>query len=173
MEFNQVLELVKVVSDSELTTFSYEEGNQKILMQTGNVVMAPAVENEPGMTQKTAAAAHTVERSTNMSSINEENSVNAGTGANAGSSAEISAAPKEGGTLVTSPLVGRFYAAPSEDAEPFIKVGDTVKKGQVLAIVEAMKLMNEIESEYDGVVAEILVENGQGVEYGQPLFRLQ
>ncbi|MCM1325171.1 MAG: acetyl-CoA carboxylase biotin carboxyl carrier protein [Bacteroidales bacterium] len=174
MEFNQVLELVKVVSDSELTTFSYEEGNQKILMQTGNVVAAPAVEKEIGMMQKTAAAAHAeVQGGNTNSGINEENSVKASADANAGSGAEISAVPKEGGTLVKSPLVGRFYAAPSEDAEPFVKVGDTVKKGQVLAIVEAMKLMNEIESEYDGVVAEILAENGQGVEYGQALFRLQ
>ena len=74
---------------------------------------------------------------------------------------------------ITSPLVGTFYTAPSEDAEPFVKVGDTVKKGQTLAIVEAMKLMNEIESEFDGVVTEILVENEDNVEYGQPLFRIQ
>lgn len=77
------------------------------------------------------------------------------------------------GKLVTSVLVGTFYTAPSEDAEPFVRVGDTVTKGQTLAIVEAMKLMNEIESEFDGVVAEIFVENGQAVEYGQPLFRLK
>ena len=80
---------------------------------------------------------------------------------------------EKGGNLVKSPLVGTFYAAPSEDAEPFIKVGDTVKKGQTLAIVEAMKLMNEIESEFDGVVTEILVENEENVEYGQPLFKIQ
>ena len=80
---------------------------------------------------------------------------------------------EKGGNFVKSPLVGTFYAAPSEDAEPFIKVGDTVKKGQTLAIVEAMKLMNEIESEFDGVVTEILVENEENVEYGQPLFRIQ
>ena len=78
-----------------------------------------------------------------------------------------------GGKLVESPLVGTFYAAPAEDAAPFVAVGDTVKKGQTLAIVEAMKLMNEIESEFDGIVEEILVENGQAVEYGQPLFRIK
>ena len=76
------------------------------------------------------------------------------------------------GQIVKSPLVGTFYAAPSEDAEPFVSVGDSVKKGQTLAIVEAMKLMNEIESDFDGKVAEIYVENGQAVEYGQPLFRI-
>ena len=77
------------------------------------------------------------------------------------------------GKIVTSLLVGTFYASPSEEAEPFVRVGDTVAKGQTLAIVEAMKLMNEIESEFDGVVEEIFVENGQAVEYGQPLFRLK
>ena len=82
-------------------------------------------------------------------------------------------AEEKGGNVVKSPLVGTFYAAPSEDAQPFVKVGDTVKKGQTLAIVEAMKLMNEIESEFDGVVTEILVENEDNVEYGQPLFRIQ
>ena len=71
-----------------------------------------------------------------------------------------------------SPLVGTFYAAPAEDADPYVSVGTTVKKGQVMAIVEAMKLMNEIESDFDGTVEEIYVENGQAVEYGQPLFRL-
>ena len=64
-------------------------------------------------------------------------------------------------------------AAPAEDADPFVKVGDTVKKGQVVAIVEAMKLMNEIESEVDGVIAEVLVKNGEMVDYGKPLFRVK
>lgn len=74
--------------------------------------------------------------------------------------------------MVKSPLVGTFYTAPSEDADPFVQVGDQVKSGQTLAIVEAMKLMNEIESEYTGEIKEVLVENGQMVEYGQPLFRI-
>ena len=74
------------------------------------------------------------------------------------------------GKIVKSPLVGTFYAAPSPEAETFVKKGDTVKKGPVLGIVEAMKLMNEIESEYDGVVEDILIGNEDTVEYGQPLF---
>ena len=69
-------------------------------------------------------------------------------------------------------MVGTFYAEPAEDAESFVKVGDRVEKGQTLGIVEAMKLMNEIESDYSGTVAEILVNNQEGVEYGQPLFRI-
>lgn len=74
------------------------------------------------------------------------------------------------GNIISCPLVGTFYASPSPEAECFVKVGDHVKKGQVVGIVEAMKLMNEIESEYDGVVEEILVNNEDTVEYGQPLF---
>lgn len=73
------------------------------------------------------------------------------------------------GNEVTAPLVGTFYAAPSEGADPFVSVGDVVKKGQVIGIVEAMKLMNEVESEFDGTVEAVLVENGEMVEYGQPL----
>ena len=74
------------------------------------------------------------------------------------------------GDEIKAPLVGTFYAA---GAEPFVSVGDKVKKGQVIGIVEAMKLMNEVESEYDGTVAAILVENGEMVEYGQPLMVIQ
>jgi acetyl-CoA carboxylase biotin carboxyl carrier protein len=72
--------------------------------------------------------------------------------------------------VVTSPIVGTFYASPSPDSPAFVKVGDRVRKGQVLCIVEAMKLMNEIESDVDGVVAEIHPKNAQPVEYGEPLF---
>lgn len=79
---------------------------------------------------------------------------------------------KKNSKIVESPLVGTFYAAPDEEAEPFVRVGDVVKKGQTLAIIEAMKLMNEIESDYDGTIGEIYVSNGQPVEYGQELFRI-
>lgn len=78
--------------------------------------------------------------------------------------------PKKEESYITSPLVGTFYAAPSENGEPFVQVGDQVQEGTVLGIVEAMKLMNEIESEVHGVIEKILVENGEPVEYGQPLF---
>lgn len=76
------------------------------------------------------------------------------------------------GTIMTSPLVGTFYAAKAEGEKPFISVGDKVTKGQTIGIIEAMKLMNEVEAETDGTVAEIYVENEQLVEYGQPLIRL-
>ncbi|NIR13307.1 MAG: acetyl-CoA carboxylase biotin carboxyl carrier protein [Desulfobacterales bacterium] len=74
---------------------------------------------------------------------------------------------------VTAPLVGTFYRAPSPDASQFVEVGDRVKKGQVLCIVEAMKLMNEIESDVEGTVVRALVENGHSVEYGEPLFLIE
>lgn len=70
------------------------------------------------------------------------------------------------------PMVGIFYASDTEGGEPLVRAGDTVKKGQVIGIIEAMKLMNEVRSEYDGTVAEVLAQNGQIVEYGQPLFRI-
>lgn len=79
------------------------------------------------------------------------------------------AEPKVEGTPLTSPMVGTFYRAPSPGAKPFVEVGDTVKKGQTVCIIEAMKLLNEVEAETDGVVKEICVENGQPVEYGQNL----
>jgi acetyl-CoA carboxylase biotin carboxyl carrier protein len=80
---------------------------------------------------------------------------------------------KEVGMFVTSPFVGTFYRFPSPDAEAFVEVGQVVKKGQVLCIVEAMKLMNEIESEYDGKISEIYVQNAQPVEFAQRLFRIE
>ncbi len=81
-------------------------------------------------------------------------------------------APVKEGTLVLAPTVGVFYSAPGPDARPFVEVGDQVKKGDILCIIEAMKLMNEIPAEVDGTVAEICVGNGQVVEFNQPLFRI-
>ena len=86
--------------------------------------------------------------------------------------AQQAAAPSRGKT-VKSPMVGTLYRAPNPEADPFVTVGSTVKVGDTLCIIEAMKLMNEIESEFAGTVVEILVENGQPIEYGQPLFVIE
>lgn len=87
--------------------------------------------------------------------------------------AEAPAAPAaKSGNVVKAPIVGTFYAAASPEDAPFVKVGDTVKKGDVLMIIESMKLMNEVTSDFDGVVEEILVANGDAVEYDQPLMRI-
>ncbi|GKS58813.1 acetyl-CoA carboxylase, biotin carboxyl carrier protein [Nitrospira sp.] len=90
-----------------------------------------------------------------------------------GASAAPAAAETNGLVTITSPIVGTFYRSPSPDADPYVEEGDSVRKGQVLCIVEAMKLMNEIESEVDGRVVKILVESAKPVEYGQPLFLIE
>ena len=163
MKFENLIELINAVSASELTGFQYEENDVKIkLSKKEDKVQVVNAAPFAGMAGFDAAQAGCM--------------VNAGAGMAAPAASEAAdnsaeeAGQKLSGKIVESPLVGTFYAAPSEDAAPFVSVGDTVKKGQTLAIVEAMKLMNEIESEYDGVIEEVLVENGQAVEYGQPLF---
>lgn len=156
MDYQQILELVKEVSKAGLTNFEYTEGNIRIAMscpQPEEKIVVPA--SNLVLKEAAGAGANTVETAVPAQQEPEQ------------------IAEEKGGNVVKSPLVGTFYAASSEDAQPFVKVGDTVKKGQTLAIVEAMKLMNEIESEFDGVVTEILVENEDNVEYGQPLFRIQ
>ena len=166
MKVEQVLELVKAVSDSELTEFKYEEDGVKLSLKktSDKIVQVPA---------PAAPVAAPVIASAMMPAAPVQAAAPA---ANVTAPAETPAAAQEtgenvpAGNVVKSPLVGTFYAAPAEDAEPYVKVGDSVKEGQVLAIVEAMKLMNEIESDFTGTVKEILVENGQGVEFGQPLF---
>ena len=80
---------------------------------------------------------------------------------------------EEQGNIVKSPMVGTFYLRPDPNSAPYVEVGKNVKKGDVLCIIEAMKLMNEIESEFDGTIAEILVKDGEMVEYGKPLFRIR
>ena len=161
MDIEQIIRLVNTVSASNLTEFSYEESGMTVRLEKkqGKTViyqnMAPMEVAASGTSSVSAR------ESVQKTGLDEDNTQ---------PQAENGATE---GKVITSPLVGVFYAAPAEDAEAFVQVGDTVKKGQVLAIVEAMKLMNEIESDYDGTIAEILVENGQAVEYGQPLFKLQ
>lgn len=87
--------------------------------------------------------------------------------------AQPTAAENKDYISVKSPIVGVFYAAPAENADPYVKVGDTVGKGQTLCIIEAMKLMNEITAEDDGIISEVCVTNGQVVEYGTELFRIK
>lgn len=154
MEIENLIKLIKTVSESDLTGLKYEENGVKLhLTKKKDQVHAAAPAAAYGADQAVSDI--------NVPSVKEAENT------------EVTASQKPAGKIVESPLVGTFYAAPAEDAAPFVSVGDTVKKGQTLAIIEAMKLMNEIESEYDGTIAEILVENGQPVEYGQPLFRIQ
>ncbi len=171
MKVEQVLELVKAVSDSELTEFKYEEDGVKLSLKktSDKIVQVPAPAAPVAAPVITPAVMPAAPAPVPAAAPAGAAAQEAGSAADA----EAPAAAENdmpAGNIVKSPLVGTFYAAPAEDAEPFVKVGDSVKEGQVLAIVEAMKLMNEIESDFTGTVKEILVENGQGVEFGQALF---
>ncbi|MFC2074660.1 acetyl-CoA carboxylase biotin carboxyl carrier protein [Bdellovibrionota bacterium] len=84
----------------------------------------------------------------------------------------IKTAEEENFQIIASPFVGTFYSAPGPDAAPFVETGERIQKGEVLCIIEAMKLMNEIESDIDGIISNILVNNGDPVEFGQPLFKI-
>jgi|TARA_B110000003_G_scaffold273040_1_gene310043 acetyl-CoA carboxylase biotin carboxyl carrier protein len=85
---------------------------------------------------------------------------------------KIDTSPTENKNIITSPMVGTFYRSASPDSAPFIDIGSTVKKGETLCIIEAMKILNEIESDKEGTITKILIENGQPVEFGQPLFEI-
>lgn len=177
MKVDQVLQLIQAVSDSELTEFKYEEDGVKLSLKKteGKIVQVQAPVAAPALVQAAPAVIPAA-----PGAVPAAQGTTPGTpaaapapSAEAPAAGEVSATGADAlpaGNVVKSPLVGTFYAAPAEDAEPFVKVGDSVKEGQVLAIVEAMKLMNEIESDFTGTVAEILVENGEAVEFGQPLF---
>lgn len=148
MEFENIITLIQTVSESKINNFELEDGEFSLSLSKDlktKTIVGQGV-SLPTVAAPTPVAAPEV--------YGEE------------------AAKEEivEGNVVTSPLVGTFYSAPSPEEEPFVKVGDEVCKGQVLGIVEAMKLMNDIECEYNGIVTEILVDNETVVEYGQPLF---
>jgi acetyl-CoA carboxylase biotin carboxyl carrier protein len=156
LDHKELRELIEIISKSNFSSFELErEGFKlKLVKDEGIVVAAPAV---PPPAPSAALPAEPAREP-------------------AGAPAPASAAQAErddGLITVTSPIVGTFYEAPSPGAPAFVKIGDRVGKGQVLCIVEAMKLMNEIESEIDAEVVEILASNGQPVEFGERLFKLR
>lgn len=147
MEIEQILQLIDRVSASAVDCFSLEQNGTKIRLEKKK-------EKRANRDMPEAAA-----EGRNFDNREEESAGNEKT--------------DPAGRLITSTQVGIFYAAPAEDAEAFVKLGDRVKKGQTVGIVEAMKLMNEIQSDCDGIVREICVANEETVEYGQPLFRIE
>lgn len=159
MDANELRELIELISRSNFATFELEREGLKLKLV--KVDAAPAVRAAPE-----PAVAPT-------------GNPRPATAPSGAPSSPAPAAPPEVKTTedglveLTSPIVGTFYRSPSPDAPSFVEVGDTVKQGQVLCIVEAMKLMNEIESEIDAEIAEVLVESGQPVEFGEVLFRLR
>jgi acetyl-CoA carboxylase biotin carboxyl carrier protein len=158
-EIERIEQLLRFMSDHNLEEFEYSRGDLRIRIKKpgANVVVAAAPRPAAEIIVPSALAAP--ERSS---------APKAG--------GESAAADVRGGEdlhVVTSPIVGTFYGSPSPGAEAFVKVGSHVDKGQTLCIVEAMKLMNEIESEISGEVLRIFVDNGAPVEYGQPLFGIR
>lgn len=152
MDLRKLKTLIDLVSESGVAELEITEGDDrvKIVNRVGAApvaAVAPAVIATPVVASAAPAAAPAV-------------------------AAEPAAAPvaAEDTRTINSPMVGTFYRAPSPGAKPFADVGQKVKAGDTVCIIEAMKLLNEIETEYDGVIKEILVENGQPVEFGQPLF---
>lgn len=147
-ETDYIEKLAKIIADTGLTEISLEDGEQAITLRK-DVVVAPV---SPVVSTPSAVPA----------------------AAPASAPAQVQeAAPANKGTPITSPMVGTFYKSPSPDADPFVTVGQSISKGDVVCIVEAMKMMNEIESEVSGKVVEICVEDGQPVEFGQVLMYIE
>lgn len=145
MDLEKIAGLVKIIEESSLTQFTIKEGDLKITMSK--------LDHPPVIATGAVAgvpATASVEDAVNVEETQEEDVL-----------------------FIVSPIVGTFYSAPAPDAPAFVKVGDTVKNGQTVCILEAMKLMNEIQSEFDCEIEAILVSNEQKVEYGQPLFRVR
>lgn len=160
LTFEQIKELAELVARHRLHSLEIDRSGFQLKIQgevatptAPAVVVAPAAAAIPQAAQEARPASAAPQQVT--------------------ASAAPEAAGESGLHVVTSPIVGTFYGAPSPDADPFVRPGDRVRKGQVLCIVEAMKLMNEIESDVDGVVAEIFPKNAQPVEYGEPLFGIR
>jgi acetyl-CoA carboxylase biotin carboxyl carrier protein len=152
-----VKKLVALVEKSDVTHIAWQKGPERVVIKRGNSGASPA------------ASGHALPH---PAPIAAPVPVTLAPVAAASAAKGEAKAPDKPGVIVNSPFVGTFYRAPSPESPPFVDVGATVKKGQTLCIVEAMKLMNEIESEVDGTVAEILVQNATPVEFGEPLFRI-
>jgi len=148
MDISEIRKLIKLVQASDITEIEVTEGDNTVrISRQGMVAAAPQVFAAPQMMAAPQATA-----------------------APSLISGEAPAAEENDENVFKSPMVGTFYSAASPDDKPFVSVGSQVKAGDVLCIVEAMKLMNEVEAEYDGVVEKILAKNAQPLEYGQPIF---
>ena len=147
MDLRKLKKLIDLVQESGIAELEITEGEEKVKIVKGGVVVAAAAPLPVAAAEARPAAA-------------------------AAHAAASEPEPAQEGHVVKAPMVGTFYRSPSPDAKPFVEVGQAVKEGDTICIIEAMKLMNEIEADASGTVKAILVENGQPVEYGQPLFIL-
>lgn len=151
MDLRKLKKLIDLVEESGISELELTEGEEKVRISRGVPAAAPIQYIQAPMQAPMAAPSPV--------------------SATAASAPVAEAAPAQiEGHVVKSPMVGTFYRSPSPDAKSFVNVGDTVNAGDTLCIIEAMKLLNEIEADASGVIKAILVENGQPVEYGEPLF---
>ncbi len=144
MEFDEIKHLIELLQETDITELKIEREGAKIKIKRDKFT-APV--EAPPIAQAPVAAEPKVDK--------------------------VAAGESQNLSTMTSPIVGMYYSALSPEAPPLVEVGSRVKKGQVLCIIEAMKLMNEIECDTNGTIAQILVENGQPVEYGEPLFMIE
>ena len=153
MDLRKLKKLIDLVEASGISELELTEGEEKVkIIRNSGVSYQPQLAQvQPQLAQVQPQLAQVQPQSINTDEI------------------EIPVAVVDGDSI-NSPMVGSFYRAASPDSSPFVDVGATIKKGDVLCIIEAMKLLNEIESEHDGIIKKILVENGQPVEFGEPLF---
>lgn len=156
MDLRKLKTLIDLVSESNVSELEITEaeGKVRIVKSVPGGQAAPMAYSVPAPAAVAPVAAPTPEQ-------------------NAAAVAAAAAASEPVGHAVKSPMVGTFYRAASPGAKPFVEVGDTIKEGEAICIVEAMKILNEIEADKSGTVTQILVENGEAVEYGQPLFVIE
>jgi acetyl-CoA carboxylase biotin carboxyl carrier protein len=159
MDLRKLKTLIDLVQQSGIAELEITEGEEKVRISRGTAVVGAAVTGQPGTVYiAPAPPSSSGEPAPALSSSAPD---------------QTPQAPAEPeGHVIKSPMVGTFYRTASPGAKPFVEVGQTVKAGETVCIIEAMKLLNEIEADRDGVVKEILVENGEPVEYGQPLIVL-
>jgi acetyl-CoA carboxylase biotin carboxyl carrier protein len=164
MTLDEIKQLIEFIKGHDLNEFELEQDGVKIRIKSSGNHQMVAVPHLPAAMPLVAAAPIAAPQTPAQVAA-----------AAAEAKAVADQAAEDGGELciVKSPIVGTFYRSAEPGAKPFVSVGDTVKKGQVLCIIEAMKLMNEIDSEYDGEVTSIYIENGQAVQYGERLFAIK
>jgi acetyl-CoA carboxylase biotin carboxyl carrier protein len=173
LDVEALRQIVEILESSEISRLDWTNGDERLTIRRGPPAtqVVQHVASAMPMMGASASPAVTVMPSHHAPSPQPSPSAHAPR-PSAPPRAE-SAGEKKSGHVITSPFVGTFYRSPAPDQPAYAEVGTAVKKGQVLCIIEAMKLMNEIESEVAGKVAEVLVQNGQPVEFGQPLFRIE
>lgn len=165
MNLKEIKELIELISDKGFAEIEIERQGFRLRLSRFNP--------SPGHSSQPQAQPAPAPQPQPAPAVEREAVNNAVIAAPSQAEARPAAGQQAGDHVLTSPIVGTFYRAPSPDADAFVEVGSRIKKGQVLCIIEAMKLMNEIESDVDGVIADIYPQNAQAVEFGEPLFAIR